>query len=101
MVSEQGVRRAHGAMRGDADTNLVRAARAGAREAYGELVRRYQDRIYSVISGMVADPEDALDLTQDAIVQVGRSIGAMARIREHERAPSRLSRLPGSLGPGR
>jgi hypothetical protein len=35
------------------------------------------------------------------IVQVGRRIGARARIRGHERAPSRLSRLPGSLGPGR
>jgi RNA polymerase sigma-70 factor (ECF subfamily) len=62
-------------MRGDADTNLVRAARAGAREAYGELVRRYQDRIYSVISGMVADPEDALDLTQDTFVKAYQALG--------------------------
>ena len=55
MVCEEGVRRVQGPRCGDADTNLVRAAQAGAPEAYGELVRRYQDRIYTVISGMVAD----------------------------------------------
>src|SRR5712691_12797017 len=75
MVCEQGVRRALGAPHGDADTNLVRAARAGAREAYGELVRRYQDRIYSVIAGMVADREDALDLTQDTFVKAYMALG--------------------------
>jgi RNA polymerase sigma-70 factor, ECF subfamily len=75
MVSEQAVRRAHGTMRGDADTHLVRAAQAGAREAYGELVRRYQDRIYSIISGMVPDPEDALDLTQETFVKAYMALG--------------------------
>lgn len=62
-------------MRGDADTNLVRAAQAGAGEAYGELVRRYQDRIYSIISGMVSDPDDALDLTQDTFVKAYQALG--------------------------
>jgi RNA polymerase sigma-70 factor, ECF subfamily len=75
MVAEQGVRRAHGAVRGDADTHLVRAAKAGSGEAFSELVRRYQDRIYSVISGMVADPEDALDLTQDTFVKAYQALG--------------------------
>jgi len=75
MVSDHGVRRAPGAIRGDADTYLVHAAQAGAREAYGELVRRYQDRIYSIISGMVSDPEDALDLTQDTFVKAYQALG--------------------------
>jgi len=69
MVCEEGVRRVQGPRCGDADTNLVRAAQAGAPEAYGELVRRYQDRIYTVISGMVADREDALDLVQETFVK--------------------------------
>ena len=69
MVCEEGVRRVQGPQRGDADTNLVRAAQAGAPEAYCELVRRYQDRIYSVIAGMVADREDALDLVQETFVK--------------------------------
>ena len=69
MVCEEKVWRAHAAPRGDADTNLVRAAQAGSMEAFSELVRRYQDRVYTVISGMVIAREDALDLTQETFVK--------------------------------
>ncbi len=75
MVCEQGVRQLHGTRRGDADSNLVRAAQAGASEAYSELVRRYQDRIYTVIAARVADPEDALDLTQETFVKAYVALG--------------------------
>ena len=75
MTCEEGVRRVPGMVRGDADTNLVRAVQAGATEAYGELVRRYQDRIYTVISGMVADREDALDLTQETFLKAYMALG--------------------------
>jgi RNA polymerase sigma-70 factor (ECF subfamily) len=64
-----GVRQAKAGPGGDADTNLVRQALEGSTGAYSELVRRYQDRIYSVIAGMVADPEDALDLTQETFIK--------------------------------
>lgn len=53
----------------DADANLVREAQLGASGAYSELVRRYQDRIYTVISGMVTGREDALDLTQETFLK--------------------------------
>src|SRR6266852_418838 len=79
MTCEEGVRRVPGMMRGDADTNLVRAVQAGATEAYGELVRRYQDRIYTVISGMVADREDALDLTQETFLKAYMGLGHFRR----------------------
>jgi RNA polymerase sigma-70 factor (ECF subfamily) len=79
MVSEEGVRQLRGTVRRDADSNLVREAQAGAPEAFGELARRYQDRIYSVISGMVADPEDALDLTQETFV---KAYTALSRFRQ-------------------
>jgi RNA polymerase sigma-70 factor (ECF subfamily) len=69
MAFEEGIRRVAGAAGGDADTNLVREAQAGAPEAYSELVRRYQDRIYTIVAGMVADREDALDLTQETFVK--------------------------------
>jgi len=69
MVGEKSIRHPGIAWRGDADTALVRAAQAGATEAYGELARRYQDRIYTVISGSIADREDALDLTQETFVK--------------------------------
>jgi RNA polymerase sigma-70 factor (ECF subfamily) len=75
MVSEAGIWQAEGARRGDADTNLVRLAREGAPEAFSELVRRYQNRIYTVVSGMVADPEDALDLTQETFIKAYTSLG--------------------------
>ena len=69
MVQGQGARQGCGTVSGDADSNLVRAAQDGARDAYGELVRRYQDRIYTVVLGMVSDPEDALDLTQETFLK--------------------------------
>src|ERR1051326_249428 len=75
MLREAGVRRFRRAPCGDADTNLVRAAQEGAPEAFGELVRRYQDRIYTLIAGMVADPEDALDLTQETFVKAYTGLG--------------------------
>src|SRR5438093_10627290 len=75
MVWEQGVQELCGSRRGDADSKLVREAQAGAPEAFGELARRYQDRIYTVISGMVADPEDALDLTQETFVKAYTGLG--------------------------
>lgn len=69
MVWQEGVRVAPGTRCGDADSNLVREARAGAPEAFGELVRRYQDRIYMLVSGMVCDHEDALDLVQETFIK--------------------------------
>jgi RNA polymerase sigma-70 factor (ECF subfamily) len=55
---------------------LVRAAQAGASGAYGELVCRYQNRIYTVVSGMVADREDALDLTQETFIKAYMALGS-------------------------
>jgi RNA polymerase sigma-70 factor, ECF subfamily len=75
MGCEAGVRRVHGARRGDADTDLVRAAQAGDSEAYGELVGRYQDCIYTIVSDRVADREDALDLVQETFFRAYRALG--------------------------
>jgi RNA polymerase sigma-70 factor (ECF subfamily) len=75
MVCPEGVRSVPGSLHGDADTNLVREARAGAPEAFGELVRRYQDRIYMLVSGMVADHEDAVDLVQEIFIKAHLGLG--------------------------
>jgi RNA polymerase sigma-70 factor, ECF subfamily len=69
MISANGVRQTLRTLSRDADESLVREARAGASSAYSELVRRYQDRIYTVISGMVTGREDALDLTQETFLK--------------------------------
>ena len=42
---------------------------AGQTEAFGILVRRYQDRLYPTIVRLVGGPEDAQDVLQDAFVR--------------------------------
>src|SRR2546427_11468468 len=48
---------------------LVRRARNGRLEAYDELVRRYQERIYATIYHMTSNHEDANDLAQEAFIK--------------------------------
>lgn len=54
------------------DLQLVRQVRAGGpaeRQAWGELVRRYQDRIFGVCLRMLGDRDAAADLTQETFVK--------------------------------
>lgn len=56
------------------DSVLVRAVKGGDREAFTELVRRYQDRIYTIVYGQLQSREDALDLTQEVFVKAHRRL---------------------------
>lgn len=58
------------------DAALVRAVRAGEQAAFGELVRRYQDRIYTLVVGRTESQEDALDLTQEVFLKAYRRLDA-------------------------
>jgi RNA polymerase sigma-70 factor (ECF subfamily) len=51
------------------ETVLVKRARQGDLSAYDELVRRYQERIYSTVYHMTANHEDANDLAQEAFIK--------------------------------
>jgi len=51
------------------DLSLVDACRAGQTEAFGVLVRKYQDRLYPTILRLVGSPEDAQDILQDAFIR--------------------------------
>ena len=51
------------------DRELVRESRRGDREAFRELVERYQRKVFSVALGMVQNREDALELTQETFVK--------------------------------
>lgn len=51
------------------DKGLVQACRAGQTEAFGVLVRRYQDRLYPTILRLLGSPEDAQDVLQDSFVR--------------------------------
>jgi RNA polymerase sigma-70 factor (ECF subfamily) len=56
------------------DGELIRESRRGGKEAFQELVRRYQKRIMAVALGMVHNPEDAMEIVQDAFVKAYENI---------------------------
>jgi RNA polymerase sigma-70 factor (ECF subfamily) len=58
----------------DVDAPLVTRARAGDRRALEDLLHRHTDRIHAVCRRIVADPHDALDATQEALLAVARGI---------------------------
>jgi RNA polymerase sigma-70 factor (ECF subfamily) len=51
------------------DARLVEAARQGDRDAFGDLVARYQDRLFNTMLRIAGSREDAADAVQDAFVQ--------------------------------
>ncbi len=56
-------------------SSLVRKTRAGDREAYRQLVERYQKRVYAVLFGMLRSREDAMEVSQEVFVKVFTRIG--------------------------
>jgi RNA polymerase sigma-70 factor (ECF subfamily) len=57
------------------DEALATRAAAGDRRALESLLDRHADRIYAVCRRVLADREDALDATQDAMVAIARGVG--------------------------
>jgi RNA polymerase sigma-70 factor (ECF subfamily) len=58
----------------DADRGLVDAAAEGSREAFDELVLRYQGQVLNLVRAMTAGDADADDLAQEAFLRAWRSI---------------------------
>ncbi|XEQ95166.1 RNA polymerase sigma-H factor [Sporomusa carbonis] len=52
----------------------VSKARAGDKEAFGQLVTAFQTRVFRVAYGIVGHKEDAEDIAQDTFVKAYRSI---------------------------
>ncbi len=52
-----------------ADDALIRAAQDGDEEAYRVLMERYKGRAFHVALGITGDPDDALDVVQEAFVK--------------------------------
>ena len=50
------------------DAQLIDETLAGESAAFGQLVRRYQDRLYNTVLHVVGHAEDARDIVQDALV---------------------------------
>jgi len=53
----------------DEDKALVRQCRAGDRQAFEALVRRYQKPVYNAALRLLHDPEDARDVAQTAFLK--------------------------------
>ncbi len=51
------------------ESELVRRARRGDLDAYDDLVRRYQERVYATVYHMTGNHEDANDLAQEAFIK--------------------------------
>jgi RNA polymerase sigma-70 factor (ECF subfamily) len=51
------------------DTQLIDQALAGNTDAFGQLVLKYQDRLFNTVFHVVGHAEDARDIVQEALVQ--------------------------------
>jgi RNA polymerase sigma-70 factor (ECF subfamily) len=58
------------------DLELVEKVKAGNAEAFGELVVKYQDRVFNTCWRICGNLEDARDLTQEAFLKVFRGLSA-------------------------
>src|SRR5262249_42844644 len=70
------------------DDELCRAFLAGDESAFGDLVRRHQSRVYSVVRRYAPDAEDARDLTQRAFLRAFQAARrALSRFRPDHSIP--------------
>ncbi len=60
----------------EVDRVLVTRAQSGDRDAFTELVRRHQDRIYGFALRYLGNPEEARDLAQEAFVRIYQGLSA-------------------------
>jgi RNA polymerase sigma-70 factor (ECF subfamily) len=59
----------------DVDEALVAQAARGNREAFDELVKRYQSRMFQLVRILTSGDADAEDLVQDTFVRAYRAVG--------------------------
>jgi hypothetical protein len=58
------------------DRRLIADCLAGHTPAFGDLVRRYQDRLFNAVLRVVDQPEDAADVVQDAFLNAYQSLNS-------------------------
>jgi RNA polymerase sigma-70 factor (ECF subfamily) len=56
------------------DRDLVEAARRGDRDSFRTLFDRYHRRAYALALGVVRNPDDALDVVQDAFIKAHKHL---------------------------
>ena len=63
------------------DGSLVSQTQRGETEAFGELVRRYQNSVFNVCYRMLAERRDAEDLTQETFIRAYQRLGSFDKER--------------------
>lgn len=58
------------------DRRLISESLRGRSVAFGELVRRYQDRLYNSVLRLTNHPDDAQDVVQEAFVSAYQALGS-------------------------
>ena len=58
----------------ESDEQLVKKAQADDERAFGELIGRYESKVYSLALKMLRNPEDAEDVLQDTFLRAYRGI---------------------------
>lgn len=51
---------------------IVRRAQDGDRQAFQQLVETYQRKVYGICIGMLKDPDDSMDVSQEVFIKVYR-----------------------------
>ena len=62
-------------MKHTTDQSLIEACLAGRREAFGQLVERYQHRLFHSLVHLLDSTEDAQDAAQDALILAFEKLG--------------------------
>ena len=76
------------------DIQLIDQFQRGDQSVFDKLVRRYQDRTYQLAHQFLSNPEDALDITQDAFI---RAYQGLPRFRRTSQFYSWLYRITVNL----
>src|SRR5208283_3215314 len=63
----------------DEDLDLITRTEAGDREAFNELVIKYQKPLYSLLYRMVSNHDDASDILQKTFVKAFTGLGSFER----------------------
>lgn len=58
----------------DIEDILIRKSKKGDIDAFEELIRNYQKKSYNISLKMLKNPEDAMDVSQEALIKVYKSI---------------------------
>ena len=56
------------------DGELATLSIAGRQQAFAEIVRRYREPVYRLARAYIGEPDEALDLVQEAFVAAHRAL---------------------------